>query len=263
MLHYPEINPVALAIGSIKVYWYGLIYLLSFAIAWALSVYRAKKYHLDWTNDQITDLIFYSALGVVIGGRIGYVLFYGFDNFLHNPLVLFKIWQGGMSFHGGLIGVAVALWLYGRSIHKSFFTMGDFIVPVVPIGLGLGRIGNFINGELWGRTTDMPWGMIYPHVDNLPRHPSQIYEFLTEGVLLFIILWFYSAKPRPKMAVSAVFLIFYGLFRIINEFFRQPDTQIGFIAFGWLTKGQLLSLPMLLIGIFLLIYAYKTDKQKR
>lgn len=259
MLTYPTINPVALTLGPLKIHWYGLMYLLGFVSAWLLAQYRVQKLQLNWTTDQITDFIFYAAMGVIIGGRIGYVLFYDFHNFVHDPLLLIKLWQGGMSFHGGLIGVLLALLLYGYRNQRSFFELTDFIAPMVPIGLAAGRIGNFINGELWGRPTDVAWGMVFPHVDNLPRHPSQLYEFALEGIVLFLILWFYSAKPRPRMAVSGMFLLFYGLFRFILEFFRQPDAQVGFIAFDWLTMGQLLCLPMVVIGVVLLFLSYRKD----
>lgn len=260
MLNYPDINPIAFSIGPVKVHWYGIMYLIGFAGAWCLGVLRARKPNSGWTTEQMTDLVFYAAIGVIVGGRVGYMLFYDLPNFLHNPLTLFAVWDGGMSFHGGLLGVIISMCLYGRKIHKTFFEIGDYIAPLVPIGLAAGRIGNFINGELWGRITNVPWGMVYPKAGPLPRHPSELYEFLLEGVVLFIILWTYSAKPRPRMAVSALFLICYGAFRFIAEFFRQPDVQKGFIAFNWMTMGQLLSLPMIIIGIGLMIWAYKRQK---
>lgn len=256
MLNYPHFDPVALHIGSFGVHWYGLMYLLSFFLAWLLGNYRAKKTHGVWTKDNISDLLFYVALGVVIGGRVGYMVFYDTANLIAHPLSLFMIWQGGMSFHGGLLGVLLAVWLFGRRYRKHFLDITDFIVPIVPIGLAAGRIGNFINGELWGRVTTMPWGMVFPTGGSLPRHPSQLYEFFLEGVVLFIILWWFSSKPRPRMATSALFMLCYGCFRFFLEFFRQPDPQLGFIAFGWLTQGQLLSLPMILIGIIALYIVY-------
>ena len=261
MLNYPHFNPVAFSIGPLKVHWYGIMYLIGFATAWTLAAYRAKKSNGEWSSQQITDLIFYAAIGVILGGRIGYMLFYDLPGLLASPLTIFKIWDGGMAFHGGMLGVALALWLYTYKIKKSFFVVTDFIVPFVPIGLGAGRIGNFINGELWGRVTTAPWGMVFPNAGPLPRHPSELYEFLLEGVLLFIILWGYSLKPKPRMAISAMFLVCYGFFRFLVEFFRQPDPQLGFIAFGWLTKGQLLSLPMIIIGAWLLWYAYRLSNQ--
>lgn len=262
MFIYPHINPIALAIGPIKIHWYGLMYIVGFFTAWALGVYRAKRPNSGWTAEQVGDLIFYAALGAVLGGRIGYMLFYDLPDFLANPLTIFKVWQGGMAFHGGLLGVVLAIWLFGRKFHKTFAEVGDFISPLVPLGLAAGRIGNFINGELWGRVTTMPWGVLYPNAGPLPRHPSELYEFFLEGILLFTILWLYSAKPRPRGAVIGLFLIGYGTFRIIGECFRQPDIQLGFIAFDWLTMGQLLSIPMVLIGIITIIWAYRKSDQK-
>jgi phosphatidylglycerol:prolipoprotein diacylglycerol transferase len=259
MLAYPQIDPVALHIGPLSVHWYGLMYLLGFSAAWIALRFRLPQSR--FTADQVSDILFYAALGVIIGGRLGYILFYMWSDFLENPLHLFQIWKGGMSFHGGLIGVIAALWLYSRKIGCSVIDITDFVAPVVPIGLATGRIGNFINSELWGRTTDLPWGMIFPNGGPLPRHPSQLYEFLLEGVLLFAILWIFSAKPRPRWAVSGLFLTFYGIFRLGVEFFREPDPQIGFVAFGWLTKGQLLSLPMILIGITMMIWAYRGTRK--
>lgn len=254
MLIYPNIDPIAFSIGPLKVHWYGLMYLIGFVGAWLIAHWRSKHYHLDWTSEQISDLIFYCALGVILGGRVGYMLFYNFSEFLESPLSLFKIWEGGMSFHGGLIGVLIAIYLYSRKIHKKFWEVTDFIAPLVPLGLGAGRMGNFINGELWGRTTTMPWGMVYPHVDAQPRHPSQLYEVGLEGILLFIIVWIYARKPRPAGQVSAIFLITYGFCRIIAECFRQPDIQLGYLAFDWLTMGQILSLPMVFFGLGLWWY---------
>ena len=256
MITYPAMNPVALQLGPLKIHWYGLMYAIGVFIAWSLATIRAKKKSNDWTSDQINDLIFYCALGVVIGGRVGYMLFYDWSNFLTEPWIIFQLWNGGMSFHGGLLGVLLALWLYGRHLRKSFFEMTDFTAPLVPLGLACGRLGNFINGELWGRATDVSWGMVFPSADLLPRHPSQLYEFFLEGIVLFIVLWIYSAKPRPHMAVSGLFALLYGLFRFIIEFFRQPDPQLGFLAFGWLTMGQLLSLPLILLGIIFISCAY-------
>lgn len=257
MLTYPSINPILLEVGFIKVHWYGVMYLIGFTSAWFLGRFRAKKANSGWTCEQVDDLIFYCALGVLIGGRVGYMLFYDLANLIHHPLTLFKVWGGGMSFHGGLLGVLVAIGLFARKTHKTFFGVGDFVVPLVPLGLAAGRIGNFINGELWGRVTDVPWGMVYPPLGPQPRHPSMLYEFFLEGVVLFVILWCYSAKPRPTMATGGLFLICYGIFRFIIEFFRQPDPQLGFIAFNWLTMGQLLSLPMIVFGATLMILAYR------
>jgi len=256
MLLYPHFNPVALAIGPLKIHWYGVMYLLGFLAGWWLGCYRARQPNSGWTSAQVGDLIFYAALGVIIGGRLGYMLFYDFSALLANPFSLFKVWQGGMAFHGGCLGVIAAIGLYAKNAQRNFFAIGDFIVPLVPIGLALGRIGNFINGELWGRVTTVPWGMLYPQAGSLPRHPSELYEFLLEGVLLFVILWCYSSKPRPRMAVSGLFLLLYGLFRIIAECFRQPDAFLGYIAFDWLTMGQLLSIPMIILGCLLLYFSY-------
>jgi phosphatidylglycerol:prolipoprotein diacylglycerol transferase len=253
MLHYPQINPIALQIGFIKIHWYGLMYLIGIVIGWLLLLHRSRKRaELGWNSEQVGDVVFYAALGVILGGRIGYMLFYDFFNFIHNPLILFQIWDGGMSFHGGLLGVMVSIWIFSRKTHRHFFDVMDFILPVVPIGLAAGRIGNFINGELWGRVTNVPWAMVFPNGGPYPRHPSQLYEFLLEGVGLFILLWWFSSKPRPRYAVSGLFLIGYGCARFFCELFRQPDVQLGFLAFNWLTMGQLLSLPMIIAGVIIL-----------
>ncbi len=259
MLSYPQIDPVAVAIGPLKIHWYGLMYLLGFAAAWWLARIRSQRKDAPLNVVQVSDLIFYGALGVVIGGRIGYVLFYHFENFLQDPLWLFAIWEGGMSFHGGMLGVLVAMFFYGKTLNLNVFQLTDFTVPLVPIGLGAGRLGNFIGGELWGRVTDVPWAMVFPRAGDLPRHPSQLYQLALEGVLLFLILWWYSAKPRPRMAVSGLFLICYGVFRFVVEFFRQPDAHLGYIAFNWLTMGQLLTLPMVLVGLMLMVWGYRID----
>lgn len=258
MITYPEFDPVAFSLGPLKVHWYGLMYLAGFALALWLGSLRAKASNGLWHPEQVSDLVFYGAVGVILGGRCGYVLFYHFDYFLRDPLWLFRIWDGGMSFHGGLIGVLVAMWLYGRTLGKSFFQVTDFLAPMVPLGLGLGRIGNFIGGELWGRATDVPWAMVFPtDPSQLARHPSQLYQFFFEGLVLFTLLWFYSAKPRPRMAVSGLFLVIYALARIAVEFVREPDAQLGFIAFDWLTMGQLLSAPMVLAGLAMMVWAYR------
>lgn len=249
MLKYPQINPVAWQLGPLKIYWYGLMYLLSFLLAWFLALRQAKRTGSVWTSEQVADLIFYGAMGVVIGGRVGYLLFYNFSAFLADPLLLFKVWLGGMSFHGGLLGVLLAFGLFARRYQHHYIEVLDFMAPIAPVGLALGRIGNFINGELWGRITTLPWGMVFPHVDNHPRHPSQLYEMSLEGVLLFILLQWYTHKPRPRGAAASLFLIGYGCFRFIGECFREPDVQLGFLALDWLTMGQLLSLPMIVIGL--------------
>jgi phosphatidylglycerol:prolipoprotein diacylglycerol transferase len=251
MLTYPVIDPVVFSIGPLKVHWYGLMYLVGITIAWGLAQWRVKHYKLNWTSEQISDLIFYAALGVILGGRLGYMLFYNTQQFISNPLLFFKLWDGGMSFHGGLLGVISALALYSYKIKKPFLEISDFVAPLVPLGLAAGRLGNFINGELWGRVTDVPWAMIFPLSDGLPRHPSQLYEVGLEGIFLFILVWWYAAKPRPQGCVSAIFLIGYACSRLVIEFFREPDAQLGFVAFNWLTMGQLLTIPMLAVGFWL------------
>jgi len=251
MLVYPVIDPVAFSLGPLKIHWYGIMYLLGFSSAWLLARWRASRYHLPWTAVQISDLIFYAALGVILGGRLGYMLFYNASQLLYSPWTVVKLWDGGMSFHGGLLGVIIATALFARRHKKAFLEVTDFVAPLVPIGLALGRIGNFINGELWGRVSDVPWAMVFPYAGNLPRHPSQLYELGLEGIVLFLVLWFYASKPRPVGRISALFLIGYASARIIAECFREPDFPMGFVAFDWLTMGQLLSIPMLLVGIFL------------
>jgi len=271
MLTYPDIDPVALALGPLKIHWYGLMYLVGFGAFWALGRYRARRPDSGWTAQMVDDLLFYGVIGVIVGGRLGYMLFYGFDQLLVNPLNLLKVWQGGMSFHGGLIGVMIAMTLFGNRQGRSFFQVTDFTAPLVPLGLLAGRIGNFINGELWGRTTDVAWGLHLPcsrfpdHCQNLPFgsewslavHPSQLYEAALEGLALFLILWIYSNRPRPTMAVSGLFLLCYGIFRSLVEFVRVPDSQLGYLALDWVTMGQILSLPMILAGILLIILAYR------
>jgi len=266
MLTYPDIDPVALSLGPLRIHWYGLMYLIGFVGGWWLGRLRAARPQSAWTVAQVDDLLFYVVMGVVLGGRGGYVLFYAFPQFLDDPLMLVRIWDGGMSFHGGLLGVLTAAWLYGRKSQQGFFGVTDFLAPLVPPGLGAGRIGNFINGELWGKFTDLPWGMQLPcrwypdHCAGLtpgatgspPVHPSQLYEALLEGAALFLILWLYSSRPRPTMAVSGMFLLCYGIFRFGVELVRLPDAHLGYLAFGWLTMGQLLSLPMLIAGLGLL-----------
>ncbi len=258
MIQYPQIDPVAIQLGPLKIHWYGLMYLIGFAALWWLGSRRARSTP-GWKVEEMSDLVFYGALGTILGGRLGYILFYDLESYLAAPLDIFKIWQGGMSFHGGLLGVLVALALFARKHGKTFFQVTDFVAPMVPIGLGAGRLGNFINGELWGRVTELPWAMVFPdpRAGGLPRHPSQLYEALLEGLVLFIVLWVYSRKPRPVMAVSGLFLAGYGLFRFLVEFTRMPDAQLGFIAFGWLTMGQLLSAPMVLLGAAMIWWAYR------
>ena len=263
MLTYPDINPIAFHLGPLEVHWYGIMYLVGFAAGWWLLRRAALKPGSTWTVEQISDLVFYAALGVVLGGRIGYMLFYDLPRFLANPLTLFQVWDGGMAFHGGLAGVLIAMGLYGRKYHKRLFDLTDFIAPVVPIGLFAGRIGNFINGELWGKPSDLPWAMKlscsrFPaYLCAQPHLPTQLYEAFLEGIVLFTILWTYSRRPRPRMAVSGMFLLFYGIFRFAVEFVRMPDPQLGYLAFGWVTMGQVLSAPMILIGAVMLWWAYK------
>lgn len=271
---YPEINPVAFELGPLAVHWYGLMYLFGFAGAWALARYRVRRDDALLTAQQVDDLIFYAALGVIVGGRLGYTLFYGFDQWLADPLALFRLWEGGMSFHGGALGVIAALAWFAQRHRLSLYAVGDFIVPMVPIGLLTGRIGNFINGELWGAPGSVPWAMQvscagrYDLCQNKlglpadaaftpPLHPTQLYEAALEGLLLFVLLWWFSSKPRSAPMVSALFLIGYGVFRFAVEWLRMPDAHLGYLAFGWLTMGQLLSLPMVLAGIGLLLIARK------
>jgi phosphatidylglycerol:prolipoprotein diacylglycerol transferase len=270
--YFVDLNPIAISLGPVQVRWYGIMYVVGIAIAWWLANRRRATGRLPVSADQFSDLTFYIALGVILGGRIGYMVFYDTAELIHHPLSLFRVWEGGMSFHGGLLGVLLAVLWWTRRNKLNFFDVVDFIAPVVPIGLGLGRLGNFIGGELWGRHTDLPWGMIFPRaleslgkpneelyqmylageLDRAARHPSQLYEFCLEGVVLFAVLWIYSRKPRPRYAVSGLFALLYGIFRFSVEFVREPDVQLGFVAFDWLTMGQILSLPLILIGIFLL-----------
>lgn len=257
----PDFDPVAFAIGPLAVHWYGLMYLLSFLLGWGLAILRTRQAHIRWHSEEVGDFLFYVVLGVVLGGRLGYVVLYQPELFFHHPLHILYVWQGGMSFHGGMLGVFVASWLFGRKTQRTFFEITDFVAPIVPIGLFFGRIANFINGELIGRVTDVPWAMIYPHVDMQPRHPSELYEATLEGLVLFAILWFYAAKPRPRMAVSGLFLVGYGCFRFFCEFFRQPDAFAGFVAFGWVTLGQVYSAPMVVAGVALMIWAYVRDER--
>lgn len=263
MWSYPAIDPVALALGPIAIHWYGLMYVVGFAAAWLLGLYRAKSSPL-WDKDNVGDLLFYAALGVVLGGRMGYVLFYDFANLLANPLSLVMVWQGGMSFHGGLLGVTLAMLLFARKQGLSIFAVADFVAPLVAIGLGLGRIGNFINGELWGKLTDSSLGMwVYdPMLQTMvQKYPTQLLQAFLEGLVLFVLLWWYSSTSRPAGAVAALFLVAYGVFRIIAEFFRAPDAHMGYLAGDWLTMGMVLSLPMIVIGVALMIWAYRQKNE--
>jgi len=267
MLTYPEIDPVAISLGTHTIFgktialpdihWYGLMYLCGFAAAWLLGLYRAGKSYTALKKAQVEDMIFYGALGLVIGGRVGYVFFYNFGDFVEDPIWLFRVWEGGMSFHGGMLGVLVAMLVYARKVQVNFLDLMDFLVPLAPIGLGFGRIGNFIGQELWGRETTATIGMIFPKdPDALIRHPSQLYQASLEGLLLFILLFWYSSKPRPRASVGALFLILYGCFRFIVEFYRQPDAHIGFDLFEFITRGQLLSLPMIFVGGLIMFWSY-------
>lgn len=278
MLVHPQFNPAAFTLGPLSVRWYGLMYLVAFLLFMMLGKWRAKRGPLPgWTAVHVDDLMFYGVLGVVLGGRLGYILFYKPLYYLQNPLEIFQVWEGGMSFHGGLLGVLLVLWLWGRRTGRSFLQVGDFVAPLVPLGLAAGRLGNFINGELWGRVTDptAPWAMIFPQAleadqentamaalfsqyHGLPRHPSQLYQFALEGLALFVIVWLVSRKARPTGVVSGVFLTGYGSFRFIAEFAREPDDFLGLLAMH-LSMGQWLSLPMILLGIGMVVWAVRRN----
>lgn len=251
MLQYPQFDPIIFSLGPFQARWYGMMYVIGVLAAWLLARWRAKQQWRGWKPEEVDDLITWLIFGVVLGGRLGYVLFYDPAYFLSNPLKIFAIWQGGMSFHGGTLGVIFVMWLLGRAKGKSLFDIGDFVVPLLPPGLMAGRIGNFINAELWGRVTDGPWGMVFPGAGSLPRHPSQLYEAALEGVLLFAILWWYSSKKRPAGSVGGLFLLGYGVFRFLVEFARQPDAHLGFVALHWMTMGQILCIPMIIVGAWL------------
>ncbi|WP_112459577.1 prolipoprotein diacylglyceryl transferase [Vibrio variabilis] len=257
-IQFPNIDPVLFELGPLSVRWYGLMYLIGFAFALWLANRRADKAGSGWTREQVSDLLFAGFLGVVIGGRVGYVLFYGFEELLQDPLYLFKVWTGGMSFHGGLLGVITAMFWYARKNGRTFFNVADFIAPLVPFGLGMGRLGNFMNSELWGRVTDVPWAIIFPNGGPLPRHPSQLYEFALEGVVLFLILNWFIRKPRPEGSVSGLFLLGYGTFRFMVEYVREPDAHLGLFG-GFISMGQILSLPMVIIGGLMVAWAYKVN----
>jgi phosphatidylglycerol---prolipoprotein diacylglyceryl transferase len=253
----PDIDPVAIRLGPLAIHWYGLMWVAGIVGGWWVGTLRARRYPSSgWREQEIGDLTFYIALGAVVGGRLGYVLFYNLGAYLQNPLGIFAVWTGGMSFHGGLLGVCVAMWLYARKTQRDFFEVSDFLALLTPVGLATGRLGNFINQELWGKTTDLPWGMVFKTGGPQPRHPSQLYEFALEGIALFAILWLYASKPRPVASLSGLFLVCYGTFRFIVELVREPDAHIGYLAFGWVTMGQVLSIPMILFGVWLMWWAY-------
>ena len=264
-MNYPRIDSVIVELGPLALRWYGLMYVLGFAAFYFLGRWRIRRGLSPLSDAQLADLLFFGAVGVVVGGRFGYVFFYGFGHFLDDPLSLVRIWEGGMSFHGGLLGVLVAMAVFARRRGHAFFGVADSVAPLVPIGLGLGRIGNFINAELPGRVTELPVGVHFPcasvrgvnytcfgEFEAVGRHVSSLYQASAEGLLLFLLVWLYAAKPRAVGKTSGVFLLGYGGFRFTTEFFRQPDADIGFIAFNWLTMGQLLSLPMAAFGLLLL-----------
>jgi phosphatidylglycerol:prolipoprotein diacylglycerol transferase len=273
MTYLHDIDPIALHLGPVQVHWYGVMYMLGFIAAWYLGRRRIRDGRLPGVSEQaFGDMLFYGMLGVVLGGRIGYILFYSFGDFLRNPLLIFRIWEGGMSFHGGLLGVmaGIALWCRRQKIH--YIDAMDFIAPLVPPGLGFGRLGNYIGGELWGKPTGGDWGIVFPRslpqpyasmpmqqlrelhakgvLDVFARHPSQLYQAVLEGVVVGGVLWWYSRRPRPRYAIGGMFALLYGLQRFAVEFVRMPDEQIGYLAWGWLTEGQLLSVPLILLGLF-------------
>lgn len=259
MWHYPDIDPVAFDLGFFKIHWYGLMYLIAFVLGWGYGVWRARG-RPQWNSEKVSDLLFYIAMGVILGGRIGYILFYDLSFYLEQPTAVFQVWQGGMSFHGGLIGVTLAMWFYARKQQMSLLQVADFVAPLVPIGLLTGRIGNFINGELWGRVTDSPLGMaVYDPLlgQMVSKYPTQLLEALLEGIVLFVLLNWYARQSRPAGAISGLFLIGYGFFRFLVEFYRMPDPQLGYLAWNWLTMGQVLSLPMILVGAGLMGWALK------
>ena len=260
MIPYPKINPIALKVGPLQIHWYGIMYLLGFATAWWLARRRAAQPNSSWSAVDVDDFLFYGMLGVIVGGRLGYVLFYGMPLWRGDWLYPLKIWEGGMSFHGGLLGVICAGIIFAWNHGRRIWDVIDFYAPLPGVGLFFGRLGNFINSELWGRPTDGWWAMLVPDPNGgppVPRHPSQLYEALLEGILLFAIVWIFSSRPRPRYAVSGMFAICYGVARIVVEFVREPDIGIGYLAFGWVTMGQVLSLPLLATGIVLMVLAYQ------
>ena len=266
MLTFPRIDPVALQIGPLAIHWYGLTYLVAFGLFVWLARQRLRHPAFSsvtqpapWHPRDAEDLLFYGVAGVILGGRLGYVLFYKPVFYATHPLEILAVWQGGMSFHGGLLGVIVALWLYARRRGRPFWHVMDLVAPCVPLGLASGRVGNFINGELWGRAADpsLPWAMVFPHSGtSLPRHPSQVYQFLLEGLLLFAMLWWYARRPRQQGAVSGAFLLGYGALRFTAEYFREPDAHLGLLALG-MSMGQWLCVPMVVAGAALMAWAHR------
>ncbi len=257
MLVHPQFDPVAIQLGPFAIRWYGLMYLVGFVLFIVLGKLRARQNLLTgWHPRDIDDLLFYGVIGVILGGRLGYVIFYKPAYYLANPLEIVQLWHGGMSFHGGFLGVLAVTWLFAWQRGKRWLDVTDFVAPLIPLGLAAGRLGNFINGELWGRPTTLPWGMVFPQVDMIPRHPSQLYQFGLEGVLLFALLWIYTSRRRPTGAASGLFLIGYGIARFAAEFAREPDSFLGFLALG-LTMGQWLSLPMVVAGIAMMLWALR------
>ncbi|TXL66185.1 prolipoprotein diacylglyceryl transferase [Zeimonas arvi] len=259
MLVHPQFDPIAFSLGPVAVRWYGLMYLVAFALLFLLGRARIRagspSVPPKFGQRDLEDLLFWGAIGTVLGGRLGYVLFYKPAHFLSHPLEIFMVWQGGMAFHGGLIGVIAAMALYARRRGWRFLQISDFVAPLVPLGLAAGRMGNFINGELWGRPTTVPWGMVFPQVgDGITRHPSQLYQFAGEGILLFLILWLYSSRPRAMGAISGLFLAGYGVMRFLAEFAREPDAFLGLLGLG-LSMGQWLSLPMIALGLALMAFS--------
>ncbi|CCH48711.1 prolipoprotein diacylglyceryl transferase [Pseudodesulfovibrio piezophilus] len=259
MLSYPYFDPIMISVGPLHLRWYGMMYVFGVVTGWLLGRYRARKPWNKMTPVKMDDFITWAVVGVVLGGRLGYCLLYNLPYYSQHPLKILYVWEGGMSFHGGLLGVLVACWFFGRANDMLFREIGDFVAPLVPPGLFFGRLGNFINAELWGRPTDGWWGMVFPGAGGFPRHPSQLYEAGLEGVLLFIVLWCYSAKPRPRGCVGAMFVLCYGIFRFIVEFAREPDAQLGFVALDWMSMGQVLCLPMIVFGAGYLVWASRKE----
>lgn len=257
MFIHPEFDPIAFAIGPVSVHWYGLMYLFAFTAGGLLAAYRASLPNSGWKVDEISDFVFYAALGVILGGRLGYTLFYNFAYYIQHPIEIFYVWTGGMSFHGGLLGVIIALLFYAKQTQRPFLEVTDFIAPFCGIGIAAVRFANFVNQELWGRVTDLPIGTVFPAAGPLPRHPSQLYEMLLEGIILFAILWLYTRQKRPLGRPSGLFLIIYGVSRFAIEFVREPDAHLGAVAFGWMTMGQILTIPMILLGSLLFLISQK------